>query len=348
MKALFLALDPPSVASTRYRICQYLPFFERSGVRCELRTYADFSRDSPKASLDFLNKAAHFARAFSTLSELLRGDHDVVFISRLLLPFTHFPLLTALRRCNTPLVYDLDDAVFTSQPYSVRALMGLSSAVVAGNRYLMGEARRFNPRTLHIPTSVDCSTFRSLEKPRDRRPTIGWLGSPSATPYITSIAPAIKMVVDRYDARVRVMGASAGFGIPGVAVDVEPWSLEREVPFLNSLDIGLYPLAEDRWCLGKCAFKAVQYMATGTPYVASPVGANKEVAGDGVECLFAVGQGDWARQVGRLIESPELRRDLGANGRKTAESQFSVQANLPVYLSLFRTLHEERLARCAG
>lgn len=348
MKALFLALDPPSVASTRYRICQYLPYFERSGVRCELRTYSEFSPSPYGGPSDLLGKALRFARAASAFSELLRGDHDIVFISRVLLPFTQAPLFAALRRCDAPVVYDLDDSVFSSQPFSIRAIMRLGSAVVAGNRYLTDHALRYNRRALHIPTSVDCSVFRPLAKPREGRLKIGWLGSPSATPYIASIVPAIKMVASRYDVSVRVMGASPGFSVPGVDIEVEPWSLEGELPFLNSLDIGLYPLANDRWCLGKCAFKAVQYMATGIPFVASPVGANKEVAAEGQECLFAVTQDDWVRQISRLLDSPTLRRDLGVNGRRTGESRFSVQANLPTYLSLFRTLQEERLARCAG
>ena len=42
-------------------------------------------------------------------------------------------------------------------------------------------------------------------------------------------------------------------------------------------DVGIAPTPTDRWTLGKCGFKIVQYMAAGLPVIASPVGANAEL-----------------------------------------------------------------------
>ena len=44
-----------------------------------------------------------------------------------------------------------------------------------------------------------------------------------------------------------------------------PWSAETEVELTKRIDIGLMPLADTEWARGKCAFKAIQYLAMGFP-----------------------------------------------------------------------------------
>ena len=88
--------------------------------------------------------------------------------------------------------------------------------------------------------------------------------------------------------------------IRGVAVENLRWNLEREVADFQSIDIGLYPIDEALyagWASGKSGFKAVQYMAVGVPYVATPVGGSVEIGEVGVTHLFASKPDDWYRSL---------------------------------------------------
>ena len=65
--------------------------------------------------------------------------------------------------------------------------------------------------------------------------------------------------------------------LPGVPHVWRPWSEASEVEELRAFDVGIMPMPDDEWARGKCAFKALQYMAAGVATVAEAVGANREV-----------------------------------------------------------------------
>ena len=88
--------------------------------------------------------------------------------------------------------------------------------------------------------------------------------------------------------------------------------------------------------------KLLQYMAAALPCVASPIGANTEAVIDGVNGFHARTTDEWQRHLEALIESPELRGRLGANGRAHVESRYSMRAYQARYLELLARLAGER------
>lgn len=74
---------------------------------------------------------------------------------------------------------------------------------------------------------------------------------------------------------------------------------------------------------------AVEAMASGTPIVASRVGALPEVLGTDGACAELVAPADvdaLTQAIGKLLDSPERRRSLGEAGRRRAVSVFSWDA----------------------
>jgi glycosyltransferase involved in cell wall biosynthesis len=73
----------------------------------------------------------------------------------------------------------------------------------------------------------------------------------------------------------------------------------------------------------------VEAMASGTPIVASRVGALPEVLGNDGACAELVPAADvdaLTRALGELLDSPEKRRSLGRAGRARAINVFSWEA----------------------
>jgi glycosyltransferase involved in cell wall biosynthesis len=100
--------------------------------------------------------------------------------------------------------------------------------------------------------------------------------------------------------------------------------MEREIEDFQSFDIGLYPIAADEWASGKSGFKAIQYMAVGIPYVASPVGACREIGEPNVTHLLASTKDEWVEALASLLSDKELRERLGRAGRAHATEHYTV------------------------
>jgi glycosyltransferase involved in cell wall biosynthesis len=96
------------------------------------------------------------------------------------------------------------------------------------------------------------------------------------------------------------------------------------------------PLNNTEIELGKCAFKAIQYMSLGIPAVVSPVGANCSVVNDGINGYWADSDDQWYTALEKLILNTSIRIQMGKLAREKMQEQFSVNSSLPVFLNLFK------------
>ena len=138
---------------------------------------------------------------------------------------------------------------------------------------------------------------------------------------------------EEIDFRLKVIG-DPDFEIEGLEVIATAWNESAEVKELQDIDIGLYPLPDDDWVLGKSGLKALQYMALGIPTVATRIGANTRIIRDGVNGFLVNDPGGWKAAILELAADPELRRRVGLEAARTVVERFSVRANRKVYLEV--------------
>ncbi len=244
-------------------------------------------------------------------------------------------------------------------------LIRWATIVICGNRSIAEYVTSKGARARIIPTVVDTEVFRpagpfanaggtdidpsanasgtntSLHRTKSSRVVLGWIGTHSTFPYLESIFPVLTDLAKDYDFRLKVVGAGKDkITVPGVEVENLRWSLEREVQDFQSIDIGLYPidasLYSGKWAAGKSGFKAIQYMAVGVPYVATAVGASKELGEVGVTHFFASDSEEWRNALAELIVNENKRKQMGAAGRSHVTEQFALPAQADKLAAVLR------------
>jgi len=282
--------------------------------------------------------------SLNRLLDLVRSRRfDRIVVHREAFPLGPPVLEWFLSRLRIPIIYDFDDAIwqrntsganrplqFLKCPGKVATIIRLSRQVIAGNGYLRDYALQHNPRVTVIPTPVDTDRFHPASRAGGEGVTLGWIGSHSSAPYLRMLDPVLPYLAKQYDFRLKVVGGEYYNAHPSVSN--HEWRLDREVEDLQSFDIGLMPMPDNEWTHGKCAFKALQYMAVGIPVICSPVGMNSEVVQDGVNGFLADSEAEWFEKLSLLIEDRGLREAMGRRGRAAVEERYSVKANFPKFL----------------
>jgi glycosyltransferase involved in cell wall biosynthesis len=216
---------------------------------------------------------------------------------------------------------------------------------MAGNPYLADYARQFNPQNVTvIPTTIDTDKYHFPEnKPENEVPVIGWSGSHSTVQHLDTLRETLQDLAKVAKFRLRVIG-TPNYKIEGVDVEAMAWRSETETSDLEPIDIGVMPLPDDQWSKGKCGLKALQYMALGVPTMCSPVGVNSDIIQDGENGFLASAKDEWIEKLKRLLASAELRRKLGAAGRRTVEEKYSAKVQAPRVFQILTSVTSAKTA----
>jgi glycosyltransferase involved in cell wall biosynthesis len=340
----------------RYRFEQYFDFLQQNGYDCELAFFLTEADDKVFYSPGNILKKFFITirSAKKRMRDVRRASQfDIVFIQReaFMTGSTFFE--KGFRRSSAKIIFDFDDSIWLLDTSNANRMwqwmksatktseiIALSDLVFAGNRYLADYASRFNKNVKIIPTTIDTKKFhRNDEYKNNSTVCIGWSGSHTTIKHFEAAIPVLKKLKDKYGERIcfKVMGdpqfENKELNIAGIS-----WSSSTEVSVLSSFDIGIMPLPDDQWVKGKCGLKGLSYMAMEVPTVMSAIGVNPEIINDGINGFLAASEEEWVDKISQLIESFELRKKMGVNGRETVLSRYSVESQKNNYLNAFNEL----------
>ena len=157
-----------------------------------------------------------------------------------------------------------------------------------------------------------------------------WLGTRDNLKYLEALIPALEQAAEtmaRDTGRRLELSVVSNAPLPGEPEHLKlrniRWSRERGIEALREAEIGLMPLQESAYTLGKGGFKAIQYMSAGVVPILSPVGYNKTVIDDGVSGYFAAESGAFAARIAELAANPARLKVMARAARKRFDTCFS-------------------------
>ncbi len=343
---------PGTTPSQRFRIEQWIPLLNAHGISVDLVPFAD------EELMRHLHKPGRWTeKVFAGLGAFARrcgeaaraSRYDAVLIHRSACIGGPAALERIIALTGRPVIYDFDDAIFLLHTTEANKRVGwlkfpgktsqicrISAHVVAGNSYLANYARKYNSSVTVIPSSIDTALYRPRPKAETgKRVIVGWMGSSTSQNHLEMFAPVLAGIAARCDFELRVISdRKPAFSEPSFVW--RPWSAETEIDELSQFDIGIMPMPDDRWARGKCAMKALQYMAMGIATICSEVGANRELISHGENGLLSATAEEWVENLTRLIGDAGLRAELGKAGRRTIEDRYSMNRSAELFARVVR------------
>ncbi len=314
---LLTITDPGCAVSVRYRVTQFEPYLHQHHVHVETRPW-------PRVAAEQANLLESVTSA------------DAVLFQRFL-PSGKW--LRQIRQHARRLVYDFDDAIIYAEStrgrprlllqrwWRFRAMMRCCDAVTAGNSYLADLAQREAPlgRVCVVPTTLELERYDRDPSPTETAPVVGWIGGRWTLPYLERLRrPLEELSAEIAGLTIRMIADQAP-DLGMTRVELVPWAAETEVRELKRLRAGIAPLPDDAWTRGKCGLRLLQYLATGIPAVASPVGTQAEII-QACAALPASSDAEWCQALRCVLSDEAQRATLTARGHQLVREQFSTSS----------------------
>jgi glycosyltransferase involved in cell wall biosynthesis len=343
LRVLALASYPIEAASSRFRIAQFIRPLAERGIEV---TFSPFLDASLFAALyeprKLLRRLPRFIlRGLARVRDAFHPA-DVVFVQREAMLVG--PPLVERIAARRPMILDLDDATWIAYrspvygrfatllkwPGKTDRLIKWARVVTCGNPNIAEYVRGRGAQAVVLPTVVDAQLFHPRTTPPSAVPVVGWIGTHGTAPFLERLLP----LFERLQREVRFELTIIGSGLP---IDTRPWRMDREADDFRSLDVGVYPLGNDPWSEAKSGFKAVQFMASGVPFVMSPVGVCANMGNPGETHFNAVTDDEWLAALRLLLTDAGLRMRMGRAGRAFAERHYSLEAHADKLAAVIRS-----------
>lgn len=236
------------------------------------------------------------------------------------------------------LVYELDDDLFHVDPENHNAYTFFSKPDIQRN--LVNNIRASHTVTVSTEPLADVIREKTghtdvrvvpnaipawlLKHQADEDYTLGYMGSPTHHKDIKPVANSFKKFFERNpEATFHAIGFDYGefMNIPEAQRTFTKWIPDAEEA-MRSLDFsfGVAPLAASVFNRSKSDIKALEMAALGRPCIVSSVPAYGAVK-DGENGLVVRRDHEWSRALKKMYEDEDMRRELGNNARKWAESR---------------------------
>lgn len=339
-----------SSASVRERFYKYIPYLKNKNFVVKIKPLINDDLFKSRIINGDRSYMILMLSIFKRIFDIFLQKKNLVIIQYELLPYFPPLLESFLSLRKIPFIIDIDDAIFhhydKSNNFFVKfflkkkfyKLFSKSKAVLAGNEYLFNNAKKYGSKITHIfPTLVDVSKKKSSLKKYNKF-TVIWMGSPSTTKYLNDISKYINYIAKKHDVNFLIVGSKDCTIKPSKNIKFLEWSLKFENECVKKCHLGIMPLRNSFWEMGKCGYKLLQYMKNELPILASPVGVNKEILDHGGNGYFIKNKKEWEKFIIKLKNNSILRKKMGHNAKKKILSKYNIQHYQEKYFKIINEI----------
>jgi len=353
-KILILSPYPEGVAGgQRLKYEQYYDSWEKQGYSLTKSSFFDNKTWDILWKKGFLLSKIHgtcmgYLRRIRDVARLRKYEIVYIFMWGTPLGLPFFEWIVSIM--GKKIIYDLDDFVFNSSDYlpllkggyKCRFLIRHSHNVIVSSPFSINYCEKNNKfsNVQYIPCSLDLERFRLKKREWSQKIVLGWTGTFSSKPYLDSIKDVFYEVAKNMDIKI-ILITNFDYSLEGLDYENVTWKESSEIEDLHRIDIGLYPLINSEWALGKGGLKALQYMATGIPAIATNFGTVKDFITHKENGFLVDTTKQWVDAIITVAENAELRKKIIMNARNTVEKSYSVSSNKKKYLNIFEEISKE-------
>ena len=257
------------------------------------------------------------------------------------------------RLLSINLIYDIEDNAMMAQSNTLNPIMkffkgsGKIQFLIKEADYVISSSPSLNNDCLQlnknksatfISDAMDIRKYIPINNYKnDRDIVIGWTGTFSSMMYLDLLRDVFLELNKQIKFKLLIIG-NFTYDLPGIDLKLIQWSKESEIKDLQKIDIGIYPLTQDKWVLGKSGLKALQYMALGIPTIATNVGTNPGIISHMKNGLLVKTDKEWVEAIQTLANNPDLRAKIGLEARKKITENYSLDVTENKYLSILNEL----------
>lgn len=296
--------------SAYYRLLQYLKEIKKNDTNIKVRTLLPPSiykwyqnqKKNNQISKVLIEGIVYIIMVLRT-SIFLFSDSFIYFpkiviiqreVTPRYIPFIHYHLLRYLAK-RRKLLWDFDDNIFESKEISVKErslLINYSSSIIVISEYLkLLLPHKIHPKVILMPTTdgdMQNEDQKDLEKRRNvtyqQELRLIWVGTSGNLRYLHHIMNALdeaSLLIKQRNNKQLILTVVCNkpliCNVQNLHIVNITWNKKIAIEEMKNAHVGIMPLINDTFALGKGGFKLIQYFSIGLPVIASAVGFNKEI-----------------------------------------------------------------------
>lgn len=259
---------------------------------------------------------------------------DICFFQKACIPKFPYNHIATLKKKGIRIIFDVDDAVYTSKRDFSDRIAKLSDVIICGNKSLKNHYLDYNKNIVVLPTVENTNLFKPYWKDTFGNKTIGWIGSLTTINNLDVVVDAINRIVEEYPQVnfIIISNSALDYTVKIKNTRLIKWSKDSYISDLSSITVGIMPLKDNEFNRGKCGFKLIQYLSLKKPVIASDVGVNQDIVGS---CgILANTEKEWHDALELILMNEQKYKKLVNNIENVFAQKYSYDENLKKIISI--------------